>query len=549
MNYPTIAEYVEAIRLAEENLDQLNYLRPVLDDNGDPVMSSGNFAVVFKMQDDSGKFYALKCFTRDQEGRAEAYKIITEELAKIVSPYFVQTEYYDKELFVDTAQSPETEFPVLLMDWVEGKNLSQYIASVKSSIGALYYNLYELSFKFNQFAQWMVEQPFAHGDLKPDNILITNDGYIIIVDYDGMYFPQMRGQQARDLGSPDYRHPNRTINDFDEHIDDFALASIALSLNAIASNNGLLAQISTDKLLLTENDYRYISRSSIFQLLLDNSQSNKELGCYIASFLLSLNGIYLEKTHFDFSDLYLSYVDENGVLTRKHVLWLGLNKHECVKIPNCVSAIGDGSFTRALMRSVYIPNSVISIHSSAFLHCKNLTMAKIPNSVTSIGHGAFCGCKGLLNVTIPSSVTSICRMAFKNCIGLTNLTIPNTVTSIDRCAFFGCSGLKTISIPNSVATIGVNSFWGCSSLTNLILPYSLKEIGNSAFERCSGLEVIYLPNTIEKIGYGAFNFDEIDFCNNEFHKSHLSKIIIPKGAKEKFMRMLDENLHKFLVEE
>lgn len=52
MNYPLISEYVEAIKLAEDNFEELNYLRPVLDADGQPVMSSGNFAVVFKMKDE-----------------------------------------------------------------------------------------------------------------------------------------------------------------------------------------------------------------------------------------------------------------------------------------------------------------------------------------------------------------------------------------------------------------------------------------------------------------------------------------------------------------
>ena len=51
MNYPLISEYIEAIRSAEDNFEKLNNLRPVLDANGNPVMSSGNFAVVFKMKD------------------------------------------------------------------------------------------------------------------------------------------------------------------------------------------------------------------------------------------------------------------------------------------------------------------------------------------------------------------------------------------------------------------------------------------------------------------------------------------------------------------
>ena len=60
MNYPLLSEYVEAIKLAEDNLDQLSHLRPVLDADGRPVMSSGNFAVVFKMRDEQdGKFYAM----------------------------------------------------------------------------------------------------------------------------------------------------------------------------------------------------------------------------------------------------------------------------------------------------------------------------------------------------------------------------------------------------------------------------------------------------------------------------------------------------------
>ena len=91
MNYPLISEYVEAIRSAEDNFEELNYLRPVLGDDGLPVMTSGNFAVVFKMKDEqSGKLYAVKCFTTEQEGRAKGYKQIAEELNGISSPILYQ---------------------------------------------------------------------------------------------------------------------------------------------------------------------------------------------------------------------------------------------------------------------------------------------------------------------------------------------------------------------------------------------------------------------------------------------------------------------------
>ena len=35
--YPTISEYLEAIKSAKDNFDQLKHLRPVLDDDGQPA--------------------------------------------------------------------------------------------------------------------------------------------------------------------------------------------------------------------------------------------------------------------------------------------------------------------------------------------------------------------------------------------------------------------------------------------------------------------------------------------------------------------------------
>ena len=70
MQYPLISEYLVAIRDAHDNLDKLSHLVPVLDNYGEPYRSSGAFAVVFKMKDEqTGKCYALKCFTEEQEGR------------------------------------------------------------------------------------------------------------------------------------------------------------------------------------------------------------------------------------------------------------------------------------------------------------------------------------------------------------------------------------------------------------------------------------------------------------------------------------------------
>ena len=263
MNYPLISEYIEAIKSAEDNFEELSYLRPVLGNDGLPVMTSGNFAVVFKMQDEqSGKLYAVKCFTKEQEGRDEAYREISKQLKRTSSSYLVSIRYMEKELFVDTNQTTETEFPVLLMDWVEGKTLEYYIREHLDDKLALEM----LSYSFYRFATWLISQPFAHGDLKPDNIIVKEDNSIVIVDYDGMYVPAMYGQKARETGSPDFRHPKRDENDFDGTIDHFSLVSILLSLCAIHIEPDLFSKYCEEgRLLFSANDYSDIKNSEAYK--------------------------------------------------------------------------------------------------------------------------------------------------------------------------------------------------------------------------------------------------------------------------------------------
>lgn len=275
MYYPLISEYIEAIKAAEDNFDELSYLRPVLNDIGQPVMTSGNFAVVFKMKDEhTGKIYAVKCFTREQEGREEAYRLIDKELKEVESSYLTSIRYIDKELFVDTNQSSETEFPVLLMDWVEGKTLDKYLRENFGNNSAL--NL--LVYRFRQLSQWLITQPFAHGDLKPDNILVREDGSLVLVDYDGMYVPAMSGQMARELGSTDFRNPHREVKEFDENIDLFSLISIFVSLSIIADDSDTLARYgSADRLLFSSNDYLNLQTSELYNYIIKSSSSNSRI--------------------------------------------------------------------------------------------------------------------------------------------------------------------------------------------------------------------------------------------------------------------------------
>ena len=283
MQYPLISEYVRAIQDASNNLDKLAHLVPVLDDHGEPYRSSGAFAVVFKMKDEqAGKCYALKCFTEEQEGRAEAYRQIADELEFVDSSYITSVKYLDKEIFVDSS-CEEDEFPVLLMDWIDGETMETCIAENYQDN----YAMAMLCYRFCKMAAWLRSQPFAHGDIKPDNIMVRPDGTLTLVDYDGMFVPAMKGQKSPTIGTKDFSHPLRTIDDFDETIDDFALASIALSLKAISLKPSLFDEYgAADRLLFSADDYCDLSKSKVMAALLEQ-MNNEKLTTLLSMFLLA----------------------------------------------------------------------------------------------------------------------------------------------------------------------------------------------------------------------------------------------------------------------
>ena len=542
MQYPLISEYLAAIREAHDNLDKLSHLVPVLDKYGEPYRSSGAFAVVFKMKDEqTGKCYALKCFTEEQEGRAEAYHKIAEELEFVDSPYITSVKYLEKEMFVDSNCENE-EFPVLLMDWIEGETMETYIADNYTDN----YAMSMLCYRFCKMAAWLRSQSFAHGDIKPDNIMVRPDGTLTLVDYDGMFVPAMKGQKSPTIGTKDFSHPLRTIDDFDETIDDFALASIALSLKAISLNPSLLQNYgASDRLLFSAADYLDLSKSNTFTAL-QGLLADEEARTLMSIFLLAsakkdlsmcsfrLFGVQKPKeeevwsTEVTKEDFENAVVDEFGVKYSKdwkRLLKAPENLRGKYSIRKGVKVIGDKAFMGCgFLFNIDLPDSVKSIGRCAFWGCDQLGSIVIPNGVTSIDDYAFGWCDSLTSIIIPNSVTNIGEGAFNLCCSLTCIDIPNKVTSIGINVFEDCISLRNINIPNSVSSIGNSAFNGCESLRSINIPNSMTSIGNGAFSECCSLENITIPKNVANITgnpfciwYGELHNDS----NNFIYENHV----------------------------
>ena len=454
MQYPLISEYVRTIQDASNNLDQLAHLIPVLDDHGEPYRSSGAFAVVFKMKDEqTGKCYALKCFTEEQEGRAEAYRQIADELEFVDSSYITSVKYLDKEIFVDSS-CEEDEFPVLLMDWIDGETMETYIGENYQDN----YAMTMLCYRFCKMAAWLRSQPFAHGDIKPDNIMVRPDGNLTLVDYDGMFVPAMKGQKSPTIGTKDFSHPLRTVDDFDETIDDFALASIALSLKAISLKPSLLDEYgAADRLLFSAEDYRDLSKSKVLAAL-QELLNNIEMSKLLSVFLLSISQRQLTLCSFRLFDINKPYKqkDFNCKVTDNDL-------KNSVKDSFCVRYSRDGKrllkASETLRGNYVIRSGVEIICENAFEACDKIETIEIPQTVRIIGSFAFAMCS-LKSIIIPSNVEFVGCFAF--CMsGLEQVNILKGGKSIGDYAFSMCHSLKSVSLPNSISEIGEFAFWEC----------------------------------------------------------------------------------------
>ena len=528
MQYPLISEYVRAIQDASNNLDELAHLVPVQDDHGEPYRSSGAFAVVFKMKDEqTGKCYALKCFTEEQEGRAEAYRQIADELEFVDSSYITSVKYLDKEIFVDSS-CEEDEFPVLLMDWIDGETMENYIAENYQDN----YIMAMLCYRFCKMAAWLRSQQFAHGDIKPDNIMVRPDGNLTLVDYDGMFVPAMKGQKSPTIGTKDFSHPLRTVDDFNETIDDFALASIALSLNAISLRPSLLDEYGgADRLLFSVEDYRDLSNSNVFvslsELLGDtdlrllyslfNIAFVKKNLSFVSFRMFNIalpDNCWQEKNRFD--DLKQVFIDEFGVKYGRNGLIL-------IRAPKDISGtyrirkecrfINTKAFKGCSnLEKLILPHSLKTIGVMAFVRCEKLKEIKLPKFVQKVD-GAFMYWNGKLvnesdyfiykdEILYNSSMTRL--IAYRKMEKQYNKFVAFNRYTSQMTEAIGWTGEHSYDVPVGIVEIACGAFAGKHSLFSVSLPTSVCRIENAAFVCCENLGFINIPSTVSYIGKFAF---------------------------------------------
>ncbi len=138
-------------------------------------------------------------------------------------------------------------------------------------------------------------------------------------------------------------------------------------------------------------------------------------------------------------------------------------------IPSGVTNILAEAFTaNALVTSVYIPNTVLTIGQAAFYADTSLATVTFQanSSLTTIGNSVF-ERTAVTTIALPNSITSLGNYAFYNVTSLVSITLPNAITNIFEHTFDGCSSLASITIPNTIESFGMDSFKNTTSLASV----------------------------------------------------------------------------------
>jgi hypothetical protein len=265
VGFPNPNEYAEAVQYPKQafNDPDLRDGKIVTNRLGLPRPISGNFATVFEIIRGDRR-WAVRCFVRDVPHLKQRYAAISAHLRRHALPYMVNFEYLPQGVRVRGKW-----FPVLKMDWMEGSRLDSYLEDHLRDSG----RLAALATQWAELTRSLRASGIAHGDLQHGNILITNNDEIKLIDYDGMYIPDVIGLGSAEVGHRHYQHPTRRADDGVTssnfgNIDNFSAQVIGVSLSALSIDPSLWKKTKAgeENLLFRDDDYLTPQRSASLRL-------------------------------------------------------------------------------------------------------------------------------------------------------------------------------------------------------------------------------------------------------------------------------------------
>ncbi|MEU4157869.1 hypothetical protein [Actinoplanes sp. NPDC026670] len=269
--YPTGGDYVDALQLPRLAFTdpQLQVGTVKTDDLGMPEPVSGNFASIFQILGPTGERWAIKCFVRPDPDRHRRYRAIATALQALHHPALIDFDYQADGIMVAGVR-----YPLLKMRWVQAQGLMLWLETHLSHPD----RLLNVADQFAQVITTLEQAGIAHGDLQHGNLLITGHDELKLIDYDGMYVPEIAGLPPNEKGLVNYQHPRRGDNDYGPGLDRFSAWVIYTSLIALAARPDLWRRLRASdddtKLLFSSDDYLDPTSSGAFTALRNGGPSH-----------------------------------------------------------------------------------------------------------------------------------------------------------------------------------------------------------------------------------------------------------------------------------
>lgn len=256
--WPTARHYAEAVQCPAVCFAEpaLKLMMPAVDRLGMPLVTSGQFAYVFKLNPAAaGEALAVRCFRGFLGDRGDRYRALDSHLGEHHIPALPRFKYMRDGILVAGQR-----YPVLVMEWVEGPTLDVYLDEAVGRREALLH----LADEWVSLVAALRAAGIAHGDLQHGNIIVERGGRLRLVDLDGMYVPALEGFRASEVGHQHYQHPARDPAHFTLDTDNFSALVVYLSLVALAEQPALWREHHDENLIFTRADFTDPDASALF---------------------------------------------------------------------------------------------------------------------------------------------------------------------------------------------------------------------------------------------------------------------------------------------
>lgn len=232
----------------------------------------------------------------------------------------------------------------------------------------------------------------------------------------------------------------------------------------------------------------------------------------------------------------LQTVSISGAKSIGVAAFYGCEKLKNVTIPTSVTAIGEYAFYNTAIRTLTLPEGLLTIGDDAFRDCFSLNSVVLPSTLKTIGDGAFFGAQALVEVINKSPLNIEADRSANGYVGFYAFVIHKGETQIKKQNDFhyitaegqtyllGYSGTSSnLTLP---ANLGGSSYYihSCAfygmEIDTLTFPTSgVTGIGYRAFAYTQIRDAVAIPGTVTRVG------------TESFYGSTLKKVTFGKGVQ------------------